>query len=212
MSDRESSVPEQWLTREDERDDALFYSSPRLVTHIDDETIEALRGFYRERLECGSAVLDLMSSWVSHLPEEMAFSRVAGLGMNTEELARNPRLDDYVVHDLNDQPELPYGDAEFDAVLIAVSVQYLVRPAEVFRSLGRVLRPGGQLIVSMSHRLFPTKAVRAFRLLAPADRVRLVAAYCSLAGAFEPAEYWDYSPAKADPLWIVTARRSRVAP
>ncbi|MCZ6868180.1 MAG: methyltransferase domain-containing protein [Gammaproteobacteria bacterium] len=208
MSDSEFSLPRQWLSREDESEDALFYATPRLVTHIDDETIEALSGFYVERLEAGGGVLDLMSSWVSHLPAERAFSRVAGLGMNEEELMANSRLDDHVVHDLNEMPELPYGDAEFDAVLIAVSVQYLIHPVEVFRGIGRVLRPGGQVIVAMSHRLFPTKAVRAFRSLEPTERIRLVAAYCTLAGSFDPAEFFDRSPKGADPLWIVTARRS----
>ena len=207
MSDSEFSIPQQWLTREDESTDALFYATPRLVTHIDDATIEALGSFYFERLEDGSRVLDLMSSWVSHLPDGREFSRVAGLGMNAEELSANARLDDDVVHDLNDAPQLPYGDAEFDAVLIAVSVQYLIHPVEVFRAIGRVLCPGGQIIVAMSHRLFPTKAVRAFQLLEPTDRIRLVASYCTLAGTFDPPEFFDRSPKDADPLWIVTAKR-----
>lgn len=201
-------LPREWLAREDEGDDALFYATPRLVTHIDDETIGALTRFYRETLADGDAVLDLMSSWVSHLPQDKRLSRVAALGMNEAELQANTRLDDFVVHDLNKDPALPYADAQFDAVLIAVSVQYLIHPVEVFRDVGRVLRPGGRLIVAMSHRLFPTKAVLAFRMLAATDRVRLVAAYCTLAGMFDPAEFEDRSPEGADPLWIVTARRS----
>ncbi len=207
MTDSELSVPREWLTREDASDDSLFYATPRLVTHIDDQTIEALKRYYDETLPDGIAVLDLMSSWISHLPEKTDFSRVAALGMNEEELNANTRLDDFVVHDLNATPELPYGDAEFDAVLIAVSVQYLIHPVEVFRGIGRVLCPGGQLIVAMSHRLFATKAVRAFQLLAPTDRVRLVTTYCALAGNFDPAEFFDRSPQGADPLWIVAARR-----
>ena len=207
MTEKEFAVPREWLKREDESDDFLFYATPRLVAHIDSETIEALTRYYAETLPDGAAVLDLMSSWISHLPGEKDFSRVAALGMNEEELKVNGRLDDFVVHDLNSAPELPYGDAEFDAVLIAVSVQYLVHPVEVFRAIGRVLRPGGRLIVGISHRLFPTKAVRAFRLLAPSDRVRLVGEYCSLAGNFDPPGFLDRSPRGADPLWIVTARK-----
>ena len=69
--------------------DAGFYRQARLVTHIDDATIAALTDFYAEFLPPGSRVLDLMSSWVSHLPEE-EYGRVAGLGMNAEELAANP--------------------------------------------------------------------------------------------------------------------------
>ena len=100
-----------------------------------------------------------MSSWVSHYPDDLESERVAGLGMNAEELAENPQLTEWVVHDLNADPVLPYGDGEFDVVTIAVSVQYLTRPLEVFREIGRVLRPGGGCIVSFSNRCFPTKAV-----------------------------------------------------
>ena len=211
MTGSDVSVPREWLTREDESDDSLFYAAPRLVTHIDNETIEALTRYYDETLPDGGAVLDLMSSWISHLPEDKALSRVAALGMNEEELKANARLDDFVVHDLNTSPELPFGDAEFDAVLIAVSVQYLIHPVQVFRAVGRVLRPNGRLIVSMSHRLFPTKSVRAFRFLAPTDRVRLVVSYCTLSARFDPAEFLDRSPEGSDPLWIVTACRSSAA-
>lgn len=202
-----SGLPPQLFERVDEHEDRHFYASPRLVTHIDDATIEALRSCYAELLAPGADVLDLMSSWVSHLPET-PLGRVSGLGMNAEELAANPRLDDWCVHDLNRDPELPHPAAAFDAVLIAVSVQYLVRPVEVFRSIARVLRPGGRSVVALSHRCFPTKAVRAFHVLPPEGRMDLVAAYHEHAGGFEPARRLDRSPPGADPLWIVAARRS----
>lgn len=194
--------------RIDDSDDRLFYGPPRFVTHIDDATIASLRGCYAELLAPGSDVLDLMSSWVSHLPDT-PMGRVAGLGMNAEELAANPRLDDWCVHDLNATPELPHPDACFDAVLIAVSIQYLTRPVEVFRSIARVLRPGGCTVVAMSHRCFPTKAVRAFHVLGRDDRTRLVASYHERAGGYGRPRTIDRSPPGADPLWIVTARRAR---
>ena len=127
--------------RMDESPDALFYDVPRLVTHIDDAAIAAVTQLYREHFPAGGAILDLMSSWVSHLPEEIAYRRVVGLGMNAEELAANPRLDARVVHDLNEDPRLPFADAEFDAAGICVSVDYLVRPVEVLRECGRVHPP-----------------------------------------------------------------------
>jgi len=130
---------------------------------------------------------------------------VAGLGMNAAELDANPRLDVRVVQDLNRNPRLPFADGAFDAVLIAVSVQYLVRPVDVFRDIARVLAPGGRLIVAMSHRCFPTKAVRAFHQLGPEDRIRLIGAYVELAGGFDVATFEDRSPDGEDPLWIVTA-------
>ena len=193
--------------RPDESPDAEFYVEPRLVTHIDDATIAALTAFYRERLPADADLLDLMSSWVSHLPQEVPYGRVEGLGMNARELGANPRLACWTVHDLNREPELPYPDASFDAVLNAVSIQYLTRPLAVYRSVARVLRPGGLALVAMSHRLFPTKAIAAFQGLPLRERIALVRLYFEHAGSFEPAEFVDRSPESADPLWIVTARR-----
>ena len=203
--------PPAFFERVDPAPDAEFYAVPRLVNHIDDATIAALRDYYRQVLPAGGAILDLMSSWVSHLPEDVAYARVAGLGMNRAELEANPRLADFAVHDLNQMPELPYPAASFDAVINAVSIQYLTRPVDVFASIARVLRPGGVSVVAMSHRCFPTKAIAAFRGLPPAERVRLVADYHRAAGGFEPARFDDRSPAGADPLWLVTARKPRTA-
>jgi SAM-dependent methyltransferase len=135
-------VPPEFFRRVDESDDADFYAEPRLVTLIDDATIAALTQLYRVFLAPGAVLLDLMSSWISHLPPDIAYARVAGLGMNRVELARNPRLHDYVVHGLNAIPELPYPDQTFDAVLNAVSIQYLTRPIAVYASVRRVLKPG----------------------------------------------------------------------
>jgi SAM-dependent methyltransferase len=202
------ALPREWFDRIDRSPDPLFYVQARLVQHIDDATIAALCDYYREVLPPGGAILDLMSSWVSHLPADVPFRRVAGLGMNREELAANPRLTELVVHDLNADPVLPYAAESFDAVLCAVSVQYLVRPVEVFAEVRRALRPGGISIVAMSHRCFPTKAVRAFHVLPRDGRLELVAAYHQLAGGFDVPTHVERSPEGADPLWIVSARRS----
>ena len=204
----DAPLPTEMFARLDETPDLRFYALPRLVTHIDDATIAALSEFYRERLPAGGEVLDLMSSWVSHLPADVSYARVSGLGMNAQELQSNPRLDDWCVHDLNREPTLPYPDASFDAVINAVSIQYLVRPVEVFRSIRDVLRPGGLSIVAMSHRCFPTKAIRAFHLLGRDQRLEWVGHYHQLAGGFDPPERLDRSPPNADPLWVVIARRA----
>ncbi len=222
MSDDEAlDLPREWFARIDPSPDALFYSAARFVNHIDDATIAALSDYYREVLPPGGAILDLMSSWVSHLPADVSFCRVAGLGMNGDELAANPRLTEFRVHDLNARPGLPYPAQSFDAVLNAVSVQYLIRPIEVFAEVRRVLRPGGISIVAMSHRCFPTKAVRAFHVLPRDGRFDLVATFHTLGGGFDAPVCLDRSPqasrsepkaseghqAGADPLWIVAARR-----
>ena len=206
---RSDAFPPGFFDRVDDSDDALFYAVPRLVVHIDDATIAASRRHIARLLPAGADLLDLMSSWVSHLPGDVAYGRVAGLGMSREELAGNPRLSDFAVHDLNAAPRLPYPDASFDAVLCAVSVQYLTRPVEVLAEAARVLRPGGRALVALSHRCFPTKAIRAFHALA-AERVRRSwRSTCALAGGFDPVELIDRSPPAADPLWIVSARRAR---
>jgi SAM-dependent methyltransferase len=198
------SLPSRLFDRVDNSADAVFYQAPRLVAHIDEATIAALTKFYGDILFDGADVLDLMSSWISHLPAETALGRVAGLGMNMQELKANPRLTEYLVQDLNVVPRLTYADVAFDFVFIAVSIQYLVRPIEVFAEIGRILRPGGQLVVAMSHRCFPTKAIRGFQEGALADRIRLISEYMNRAAAYNEPVFVDCSPKEADPLWLVT--------
>jgi SAM-dependent methyltransferase len=204
-----ADFPDGFFDRVDRTDDAHFYAQPRFVTHIDDATIAALTNTYREVLPPAGAVLDLMSSWISHLPDGAGFERVAGLGMNAAELERNAQLSEWCVHDLNRNPELPYEDASFDAVVNSVSIQYLTKPVEVFRSVARVLRSGGLHLIATSHRLFPTKAVRAWHVLAPEQRFELIRTYFERAGGYEAVCFEDRSPKGADPLWILQARRSR---
>ena len=195
--------------REDEAPDADFYAQPRLVTHIDEAAIAAVTQLYREHLPAGGAVLDLMSSWVSHLPAEVAYSRVVGLGMNRTELAANPRLNGHVVHDLNRDPRVPFADAEFDAAAICVSIQYLTRPAAVLRDLGRVLAAGGPLVITFSNRCFPTKAVHAWLQNDDLGHAALIARYLKAAHIWADIEHLDRSPPAGDPLHAIVARRAR---
>lgn len=164
-------------TKLDESSDALFYSVPRLVTHVDDQFIEQLTDLYRQRLQPHTRIFDLMSSWVSHLPDEIEFEHVEGHGMNEEELARNSRLDHYFIQDLNQNQLLPLPDQSFDAVLNTVSVQYLQRPEAVFAEIYRILKPGGIAIFSFSNRMFYQKAIQAWRDASEQDRVELVKGY-----------------------------------
>jgi SAM-dependent methyltransferase len=194
--------------RLDETPDAEFYAAPRFVTHIDDEAIAAVTQLYRERLPAGGAVLDLMSSWVSHLPPDVAYGRVIGLGMNADELAANPRLDAWIVHDLNAQPRLPFADGEFDAATCCVSIDYLVEPVAVLRDLARVLRAGAPLVVSFSNRRFPTKVIAGWEALDDAGHVQLVGDYLREAGGWDEVIALDRSPGAGDPLFAVVARRA----
>jgi hypothetical protein len=195
-------LPEAAFAKADSSPDAEFYAYPRFVTHIDDAAIAAVTRVYREHLPPDGTVLDLMSSWVSHLPEDVAYTAVIGHGMNEEELAANPRLSRWFVQDLNIEPSLPLDDGGFDGACLCVSVQYLQRPVEVFREVGRVLRPGAPFVVSFSNRCFPTKAVAIWQSLSAPDQQRLVAAYLRAAG-FTHVAGQASTPRQGDPLWIV---------
>ncbi len=198
-------LPGDAFGRMDETPDEEFYRTPRLVTHIDDRAIAAITQLYRELLPAGGEVLDLMSSWISHLPPEVEYGRVIGLGMNEEELRRNERLDSYVVQNLNENPRLPFGDAEFDGCGICVSIDYLTRPVEVLREVGRVLKAGSPVAITFSNRCFPTKAVAVWHQLDDRGHMRLVESYLEEAGSFDNVRGLDRSPRRmfSDPLYAV---------
>ena len=200
----EHGYPEGFFDRADPGDDAAFYGPERLVTHIDDGAIAAVGALYGE-LGITGDVLDLMSSWVSHFPT--APTNLVVLGMNERELAANAQAAAHVVRDLNRDPTLPFDDATFDAVVCCVSVDYLVRPVEVFREVARVLRPGAPFVVTFSNRCFPTKAIRAWLTTDDAGRVAIVRSYFDRAGGFaEPtAELRTPLAVRGDPLWAVWA-------
>lgn len=204
------NLPPQAFARHDSSSDFDFYAQPRLVTHIDGPAIAAVTQLYRELLPPGGAILDLMSSWVSHLPPEIEYSRAVGLGMNARELEANPRLDERMVQSLNDNPILPFRDAEFDGVVCCVSVQYLTRPAEVWREVARVCRPAAPAIITFSNRCFPTKAVLAWQMIDDVGHGALVTKYLQQAEGWRDIEFLDRSPApgRSDPLLAVVARRA----
>ena len=198
----------KYFQRYDESNDADFYGQPRLVNHIDDKAIRATTELYREYLPAGNDILDLMSSWVSHLPKDVAYGRVAGLGMNEEELRANPQLTEYVVQNLNQNPQLPYAHASFDGGMVTVSVQYLTNPIAVYKELGRVLRPGAPFLTVFSNRMFPTKAVAIWQALDDRGHQQLVRSYYEQAGLFDQIEVLDRSPRGwSDPLYAIVGRR-----
>jgi len=199
------SLPPDTFRRYDETPDEEFYKTPRLVTHIDERAIGAVTQLYREFFPPGGEILDLMSSWISHVPPEIDYRRVIGLGMNEVELRRNERLDSYVVQNLNTNPRLPFADAEFDGCGICVSIDYLTRPVEVLREVGRVLRIGCPTIISFSNRCFPSKTVAVWHQLDDRGHMRLVERYLQDAGNFANIRSLDRSPRRAfsDPLYAV---------
>ena len=206
-------------TKLDDTDDKEFYSYPRFVTHVDEGFIQQLTDLYRDRLKPNTRILDMMSSWVSHLPEEMKFAHIEGHGLNEEELAKNPRFDRYFVQDINKNPKLPLPNEDFDAVLNCVSVQYLQYPDAVFAEIYRILKPGGIAIISFSNRMFYQKAIAAWRDSSEASRVELVKSYFTSVPGFSSPEVITHQSSApkllkwmgasgGDPFYAVIAHRS----
>ena len=200
------------LQRVDETDDSIFYSVARLVKHIDPPACNALTEYFRVNLRPHSDILDLMSSYASHLPEELSLNNVVGLGMNEAELKNNPQLTDCVIQDLGQNYILPFDDNSFDACLITVSVQYLVKPINVFQEIARVLRSDCPCIVSFSNRCFPTKAVAIWHQLSDVGHTQLVSHYFASSGGYDPCKIDDVSPkgSSTDPLFVVRSNTTNI--
>ena len=207
-----NEFPQDAFTKIDAEEDEIFYEPPRLVCHIDDGAIAALTEFYREVLPAGGVLLDLMSSWVSHLPPEIDYAEVIGHGMNAAELAANPRLSRWFIQNLNREPVLPLADGSVDAAMICVSIQYLQQPVAVLRELARVLRPMAPLVISFSNRCFWTKAVAIWRALDDEGHAHLVEEYLLRAGfaRIETHRLTDWVEDVSDPMTAVVGRARAV--
>ncbi len=207
----ESPFISEHFARLDEDPDPEFYDMPRKVVHIDDNAIAAVKQFFRDTLPANGTILDLMSSWRSHWPPAMHKEQLVGLGMNAEEMSENPDLDDFVIHDLNANPQLPFEDNTFDAAVVTVSIQYMTQPVEVFREVNRILKPNGLFAVIFSNRMFPTKAVAIWRSLNDQQHAELIAAYFQRAGNFTAIAAQDRTPKASgytDPVYVVMARKA----
>jgi SAM-dependent methyltransferase len=205
-NDRYIGFPDEFFERSDPTSDPNFYAGPRLVTHIDDHAIAVVGELYEE-LGLDGAVLDLMASWVSHFRQPPR--RLTVLGMNARELDANPQAAERVLHDLNADPRLPFADASFDAAVCCVSVDYLVRPIEVFIDVARVVRPGGPFVCTFSNRCFPTKAIRGWLATSDDEHCTVVSDYFRRAGGWSEAriERRTTPGHRGDPLFAVWATR-----
>jgi SAM-dependent methyltransferase len=208
--------------REDESCDSDYYSRPRVTAHVDSKTRDNIARLYSSFLRPGDRVLDLMASAYSHFPEGIELGQVKGLGMNSEEMESNPRLDAHEVRDLNLDPRLPFASGEFDAVVCAMSVEYLTSPVRVIAEANRILKPGGRLIITFSHRWFPGKAVNIWTEMHEFERLGFVSELVLQDGGFtevstfsergwpRPFDERDrYYPLLqlSDPLFAVTAEK-----
>jgi SAM-dependent methyltransferase len=173
------------FSRLDESDDRMFYAKDRFVPHLDSVALATIEKLVETLvIEESPVILDLMASWDSHLSAMLRPSRVIGLGLNENELKRNRDLSEFVVHDLNQDPRLPLPDNTFDAVINTVSVDYMTRPVEVFKEVGRILKAGGLFLVIFSNRMFSEKAVKLWRQSSEEERILLVEDFFREAGAF----------------------------
>lgn len=209
-----STLPVEFFRRQDERDDSTFYTMPRKVVHVDDNAISAIRAVYDEVLPQSGRILDLMSSWRSHLPANRQFDTVVGLGMNAAEMSDNPQLSDHLVFDLNRNNTLPFDDNHFDGVVCAVSVQYMTQPVATFAEVNRVLRPGAPFVLTFSNRCFPTKAVDVWLRMNSQGHCELVRTYFELAGNYEHVKTVAHEGSRSilthrDPLFALWGYKQR---
>ena len=196
----------EFFRRLDERPDTLFYTEPRRVKHIDEGASRAAERLYDELLPAGGTVLDLMASYYSHLPDK--FSRVVGLGLNRTELLENKSIHECTVQDINRVPRLPFENATFDGVVCTVSVQYMTRPDDSFAEVARILKPEAPFVVTFSNRMFPTKAILAWRASDDEAHARLVASYFKQVPSFGPIFTKHHRPPVGDPLYAAWAFKS----
>ena len=160
--------------------DGEFYQTVRMVHHLDSVARQQISDIYSQLLTSGTQLLDLMSSWESHLPDSLNDIHVTGLGMNPSEMAANPKLDRFIIHDLNQEDSLPFKKHTFDYVICTASVEYLINPVNVFYVVKRILKPGGKFVVMFSNRWFPAKAIMLWSEIHEFERIALVSEYFRL--------------------------------
>jgi len=185
FSSHRSFLGDDSFSRLDESDDSIFYATDRFVHHIDSLALTTVERIIGELvIEDNPVILDLMAGWDSHIPPTIQPEKIVGLGLNRRELSKNQALTEYCIHDLNKDPILPFSDNAFDAVLNVVSVDYMTRPLETFREVGRILKPGGLFLVIFSNRMFEQKAVKIWRQSGEEERILLVEEFFNQAGIF----------------------------
>jgi SAM-dependent methyltransferase len=210
------------FSRLDESDDGEFYIRDRFVNHLDATALETVERIIRELvIEEHAVMLDLMAGWDSHVAQEVRPARLIGLGLNRNELAENRALTEWVYHDLNRQPRLPFADRTFDVVLNTVSIDYMTEPFAVFAEIGRILKPGGLFLVVFSNRMFRQKAVKIWREASEDERLLIVEDYFRASALFaapqtfvskgrpRPADdKYAHLGIPSDPIYAVYAERA----
>ena len=199
-------------------DDGIFYQQPRFVHHLSDSFRNRLTSLYSEYLLNHYIILDLMSSWVSHLPSNISYKKVIGHGMNEAELSSNERLDRFFVQNLNKKQNMPIEDSSVDVGLIVAGWQYLQYPEKVSLELSRVIKSDSLLIISFTNRAFWTKAPNIWTYSSEEKRIEYVTSVLTSNGwriekilneKTQDKKLFGFYSSESDPFFSVIARNNK---
>ena len=205
-------------TKSDICDDEIFYQQPRFVHHLSDSFRNRLTSLYSEYLLNHHIILDLMSSWVSHLPSNISYKKVIGHGMNEAELSSNERLDRFFVQNLNKKQNMPIEDSSVDVGLIVAGWQYLQYPEKVSLELSRVIKSDSLLIISFTNRAFWTKAPNIWTYSSEEKRIEYVTSVLTSNGwriekifneKTQDKKLFGFYSSESDPFFSVIARNNK---
>ena len=204
--------------KSDISDDEIFYQQPRFVHHLSDSFRNRLTSLYSEYLLNHHIILDLMSSWVSHLPSNISYKKVIGHGMNEAELSSNERLDRFFVQNLNKKQNMPIEDSSVDVGLIVAGWQYLQYPEKVSLELSRVIKSDSLLIISFTNRAFWTKAPNIWTYSSEEKRIEYVTSVLTSNGwriekiineRTHDKKLFGFYSSESDPFFSVIARNNK---
>ena len=202
----------------DNSDDKTFYYQPRFVHHLSVSFRDRLTNLYSNYLCNHHIILDLMSSWVSHLPSNNKFKKVIGHGMNESELKSNNRLDSYWIQDLNKNQRMPIEDSTVDIGLIVAGWQYLQYPEKVSSELSRIIKRDSLLIISFTNRAFWTKSPHIWTNSSELERIEYVKSVLSdngwsLVKIFNEKTYdnklFGFYSVVSDPFFSIIVRNNK---
>ena len=204
--------------KSDISDDEIFYQQPRFVHHLSDSFRNRLTSLYSEYLLNHHIILDLMSSWVSHLPSNISYKKVIGHGMNEAELSSNEILDSFFVQNLNKKQNMPIEDSSVDVGLIVAGWQYLQYPEKVSLELSRVIKSDSFLIISFTNRAFWTKAPNIWTYSSEEKSIEYVTSVLTSNGwkiekilneKTQDKKLFGFYSSESDPFFSVIARNNK---
>ena len=202
----------------DTSDDQIFYQQPKFVHHLSESFRTRLTNLYNDYLLNHHVILDLMSSWVSHLPSNKRYKKVIGHGMNEAELESNKRLDSYWIQNLNTTQNMPIEDSTIDVGLIVAGWQYLQYPEKISLELSRIVKSDSLLIISFTNRAFWTKSPNIWTYSSEKKRIEYVSSVLTKNGwridkifseKTNDQKLFGFYSQESDPFFSVIARNNK---